>query len=396
MGELRSLSGSVTLLVAALLAQGQAPSHGVAPAIGHDALECVKAETFPRVDARITSPLGVARTRVYFKAHHHPDWYFTDMKNSEAASFLALLPKPLPETRRLDYYVYALDAQFHTTQTNEFGPDVVEHACRKDAGVPLPPEAGLVIGGTKIGQDPIPPGFSPHGIAAFVTVAGIVTPVHGGGPAPGLAEPPEGSAKGIRRKVAAAVGGAALVGGGVALAAAGGESPSPRPQAVAPGPQPTNAPSPSPTPTPTSTPTPAPTPTPGPTPGPGPSPTPTPTPSPTPMPSPDLSGAWSGTRSTTCGACTDVLAFTVTLRQTGASLGGTVSHPPSACLWGTGGDITLGNLSGDNVTFSHPQGAEPFFYEGVVHTINTAGTREIDGTFRSSAGSCSGRFAVRR
>ncbi len=399
MRHTRSLRGSLVVVVASFLAQGQATPPGAQPLIGHDPLECIKVDTFPQVGARITSSLGVARTRVYFKAHQHPDWYFVDMKVSEALGFLAVLPKPLPETRQLDYYVYALDTQFQTAQTSEFGPEVVEQTCRRDAGLLVPPDGGLVIGGTKAGQGPVPPGFSPNGIAAFVTAAGIMAPVQGGVAAAPSGTAPSATSKGVGLKVAAAVGGAAVVGGGVALAAGGGGSTPAPPTTLAPGPQPTATPTPAPTPTPVTTPTPGPTPTPTPAPSPtpttSPTPAPTPTPTPTPTPSPDLSGSWSGTRSTTCGACTDVVALTVTLRQTGSSLGGAVAHPTTPCHWGTGGDITSGNVSGDNVTFSHTEAADPYLYEGVVRVIDNAGTREIEGTFHNAAGSCSGRFAVR-
>jgi hypothetical protein len=163
------------LLAVSLLAVPNAGNAVVTPPlIAHEPLRCVQVKEFPRVDAGITSPTSVKRARVYFKAHQHPDWYYTDMRIGEEARYLALLPQPLPETKILDYYVHALDERAQSSQTDTYVPPVGRGSCpvRK---VPSPTgKVAITIGGTRDGQSPIPPGFRRAGIVAFVAVSGAL------------------------------------------------------------------------------------------------------------------------------------------------------------------------------------------------------------------------------
>jgi len=378
------------LLVGSLAVQGspsQTPGGAaVTPSIGHDPLECIKVDTFPQVDAAISSPLGVARTRVYFKAHQHPDWYYADMKASETAQFLATLPKPLPETRQLDYYVYALDTQFQTAQTSEFGPQVVKETCRRDAGLWLPPEGGIVVGATKEGQPPIPPGFSPRGIVGFVTVAGVMSVLSDGAAIP----TPKGKGGSRAGLLAAVLGGGAAVAGGVLLAGnGGGPTSGPTPTANQPTPAPTAAPTPTPQPSPTPTPQPNPTPTPAP---PQPNPTPTPAPTPTPTPQRNLTGAWTGSVSA-CGCPGDTLNLDLT--QSGSSLRGAVgvNSVVTACRL-RGGNLTGGSVSGDAVNFT-------YYDNALGGSVTVQGTVAGNGSGENMSGSlngsgCGGSWNTRR
>jgi PKD repeat protein len=143
------------------------------PAIAHDPLRCVQASEFPRVSAGVSSTVGVRGARVYFRAHGYPDWYYVDMRVLEGTRYLALLPRPLPETKQLDYYVHALDAQVQMSQTDTYDPEVTRGQCALRKKLPIwkgPME--ILLHGTKELQAPIPPGFSSQGIVGFVTPAG--------------------------------------------------------------------------------------------------------------------------------------------------------------------------------------------------------------------------------
>jgi hypothetical protein len=194
----------------------------------------------------------VQKSRVYFKAHQFPDWYYVEMETQQMPNYLGVLPKPLPGTAKVDYYVYALDGQLQTTQTAEYDP-AVEKACRRDpAAAALQKEPRITLYGTREGQLPIPPGFDKAGIVAFVTVAGATiagAALAGGsstaagaaastagsagtaGGGSGTAAGSSGAASGggmSAGKIGLIVGGIAAAGLGVAAAAGGGGDEDPR------------------------------------------------------------------------------------------------------------------------------------------------------------------------
>lgn len=143
------------------------------PAIGHSPLKCIEEDQHPHVRAAI-APGPVERRRVYFKAHQYPDWYYIEMEEAELPNHLGILPKPLPGTSQVDYYLYALDAQLQTAQSPQFDPDV-ERTCRRDQGAWLPDRQAsprITVYATAAGQRPIPPGFAATGIVAFVNADG--------------------------------------------------------------------------------------------------------------------------------------------------------------------------------------------------------------------------------
>jgi hypothetical protein len=149
------------------------------PTISHDPLACMAADANPLVLADITAQAQVHKSRVYFKAHQFPDWYYVDMKVPNQPHYQALLPQPLPDTDKVDYYIHALDTTLETARTDQFEPEVRKAGCRPDeraAAAQVDPQDAtqLVVGGTKEGQPPIPPGFSKKGIFAFVAVTGAV------------------------------------------------------------------------------------------------------------------------------------------------------------------------------------------------------------------------------
>ena len=147
------------------------------PAITHRPLQCLLVGQFPLVEAAITARSGLKSVRVYFKAHGFADWYYVDMQVHEEARYLGLLPQPLPNTKQVDYYIGALDAGLRSTQTREFAPTVTSGPCElpKSPLAALVGAAKIILGGTRAGQVPIPPGFSNAAISAFVDASGAVT-----------------------------------------------------------------------------------------------------------------------------------------------------------------------------------------------------------------------------
>ncbi len=332
-----------------------------APSVTHAPLECILRDGYTEVQAGITSPRVVARTRVYFKAHQYVDWYFVDMKAADAGPFVGLLPKPLPDTQKIDYYVYTLDSGFLTAQTPEYDPPV-KAPCRT-ASVAAPPSQGLTIGGTRDGQAPVPPGFSREGITGFLTAAGVLVSTTSSAAPVAATAGKVGAAK-----LVLGAGAAAAATGGVIVATGGGDASPEAPE-----------------------PTPAPTPLPTPTPTPGPTPTPTPTPEPTPMPTPtpkpiDVSGSWTGRISSATCPCPSELRLN--LVQKGSSVTG------SAELGGPcpSEDVAVlrdGSQSGTSIAFAIQRSDEVYQFQGKVSAS------EMGGSSTSKKG-CTGSWDVAR
>ena len=200
------------------------------PDIAHDPLACVVDEQNPEIAAGVTSPAEVKRSRVYFKAHQHPDWYYIDMKALEIPDYLALLPQPLPGTKQIDYYVHALDTTLQTAQTPQYEPTVTrDESCKRRPAKATPGmQDEIVVGGTTADQPPIPPGFSPKGIIAFVTVVGAMitgAALASGGAAAGVGVGASaGAGGGLSALTIGLIAAGAAGAVGVAVAAGGGES----------------------------------------------------------------------------------------------------------------------------------------------------------------------------
>jgi hypothetical protein len=230
-------------------AQQSAPTGQSPLVINHDELPCVVTDFAPRVDAQVAPAPQFDKGYVYFKAAGTEDFYYTPMKGAPD-NLEGVLPRPLPETKAIDYKVRARDTETLTKETREYVPPVVPGNACKTKGMAVPKEgAGLTIGLTKEGQNPVPPGFNKNDIAFVIlttgAVVGIAAALKGGTAA---AAGGGGGAGGGISTAAIVIAGAAVVGGAVAIA---NNNKSSNPAATA-TPTPTNTP----TRTPTSTPTP--------------------------------------------------------------------------------------------------------------------------------------------
>ena len=159
-----ALAGIPLLL---LQAPAAAPS---ALVIDHGGVNCLVAGRFPVLEARFEPRGEVARARVYFRARGTPAWYAVEM-TPEGAGHRAVLPAPRSETAGVDYYVEALDRRFGGSRTDEHSPDVVRGTCDRRLAAPFLASARVVVSAPS-GAPPLPPGFSPQGVASAAGAGG--------------------------------------------------------------------------------------------------------------------------------------------------------------------------------------------------------------------------------
>jgi len=171
-----------------------------------------------------------------------------------AQNLAGVMPRPLPETRAIDYFVRATDTDALTRKTREYVPPVVPgNACRVKGVAVGKDGAGLTIGLTKEGQNPVPRGFNRRDIAFVILASGALVTLAvalKGGTAATASSGTTGAAGGGGISTAAIVGVGAVVVAGAAVAVAASNRSSSN-TAI-----PTQTPTPTVTPTPTRTSTP--------------------------------------------------------------------------------------------------------------------------------------------
>jgi hypothetical protein len=216
-----SLVVSVALVLGLNVASvdGQAtgvPRPGQSPlSIGHDPLGCVTTDMAPLVDAQVAPPPRFDRGYVYFRAAGTEDFYYTPMKGVPQ-NLEGVLPRPLPEIKAIDYKVRARDVESLNAETKEYTPPVVPgNACKSKGMVVGKDGAGLTIGLTREGQNPVPQGFNRRDIKFIILFSGATV---------ALAEALQGTSGATTSTAAKAGGGggktALIVGGVVAAGAA--------------------------------------------------------------------------------------------------------------------------------------------------------------------------------
>jgi hypothetical protein len=224
---------------------GAAPPAAESPLqIDHDPLKCVNTDYAPKVDAAVAPGRDLDKGYVYFRAAGTEDFYYAVMKGAPE-NLEGVLPRPLPETRAIDYKIRATDVQSLAKEKGEFTPPVVPGNACKVEGAPVGPGgAKLTIGLTREGQNPVPPGFNRKDIAFVILATGAIVTLAslsaGGGAASGAGA---AVAKGgISKGAIIAGGGAAAAGAAIAIANSGSKATA--------TPLPTATPVPTPTPTP--------------------------------------------------------------------------------------------------------------------------------------------------
>jgi hypothetical protein len=232
----------VTCLPLPARAQVSVPAGPESPIdISHDPLACMTPVLAPEVDAGVTPGQDYDRGYVYFRAAGTEDYYYARMEG-QPATLAAVLPRPLPETRAVDYFLRAYDVNQASRRKGDWTPPVVPGTTCKAKGVPVGPAgAGLTIGLTREGQQPYPSGFNRKDIAKIILVSGAIVTIAEALKAARAGGASTGGGGGISTGAAVA-GGAALAAAAVAVAAASGNDDNP-----------TRTPTPNPTATPTPT-----------------------------------------------------------------------------------------------------------------------------------------------
>ncbi|HZI67661.1 MAG TPA: hypothetical protein VFF17_13965 [Thermoanaerobaculia bacterium] len=216
--------------------------------IAHDPLACMTPVLAPEVDAGVTPATDYEKGYVYFRAAGTDDYYYVKMEGPPT-TLAGVLPRPLPETKAVDYFLRAYDLRQASKRKGDWTPPVVPGTTCKAKGVVVGPQgAGLTVGLMREGQNPHPPGFDKRDIARVILVTGAIVTIaqalktggaSSGGASAGAAS--AGAAGGLST-VAIVAGAAAVAGAGIAIASANDDEPNPTS-----------------TPLPTSTPTPTPT-----------------------------------------------------------------------------------------------------------------------------------------
>jgi hypothetical protein len=232
-------------------AQQPAAATGQSPlVINHDELPCVVTDYAPTVDAKVAPAPQFDKGYVYFKAAGTEDFYYTPMKGAPD-NLEGVLPRPLPETKAIDYKVRARDTETLTKETREYVPPVVPGNACKTKGTAVPKEgAGLTIGLTKEGQNPVPPGFNKNDIAYVILTTGAIVGIAAAlkGSTAAAAAGGGGASGGGISTAAIVVAGAAVAGGIAAIAVNNSKSSNTNTPTVVPSNTPTRTPTPTPTP----------------------------------------------------------------------------------------------------------------------------------------------------
>ncbi len=214
--------------------------------IAHDPLACMTPVLAPEVDAGVTPEADYEKGYVYFRAAGTEDYYYSKM-DGPPATLAAILPRPLPETRAVDYFLRAYDLREASKRKGDWTPPVVPGTtCQSKGRVVGAAGAGLTIGLTRENQQPYPPGFNKKDIAKIILVSGAIVTIAealksaGASSSGGTSAGTAGAGGGLSTGVIVA-GAAALAGGAIAVAASQNDD------------DPTRTPTPTPNPTPTPT-----------------------------------------------------------------------------------------------------------------------------------------------
>ncbi len=145
--------------------------------IQHDPLTCITTVIAPEVDARMLPGQELSSSYVYFRAAGTPYFYYAIMTGTPPDQ-QATIPRPLPETKSVDYFVQATDKTALSRKTPDYLPPVMrEDACKVKGKIVGPEGAGLTIGLTDSKQPLLPPGFNKNDIAKIVLLTGAVVTV---------------------------------------------------------------------------------------------------------------------------------------------------------------------------------------------------------------------------
>jgi hypothetical protein len=105
--------------------------------IQHEAVQCLVAGKYPRLDACFEPSSRVARARVYFRPEGGGDWYYVEM-TPEDPCFRGVLPRPKKTLKHVSYYLAVTDRDFAEARTEEYRPVVAPDEKSCPIGSPAP------------------------------------------------------------------------------------------------------------------------------------------------------------------------------------------------------------------------------------------------------------------
>ncbi|HEY4228908.1 MAG TPA: hypothetical protein VGO79_01985, partial [Thermoanaerobaculia bacterium] len=193
--------------------------------IDHDPLACMTTVEAPILEAQVRPGPDVSKSYVYWRAGGTPYFYYTVMEGP-LPPVKGVIPRPLPETKTVDYYLLAMNRASLAKKTPDYAPPVVESNSCKDKGLPVGAGgAGLTIGLTDEKQPIVPPGFNRADIAKVILLSGATVTLaaalaSAGGGSAGAGTTSSGAGTGSSSGAAAGAGAAGATG----AAAAGGIS----------------------------------------------------------------------------------------------------------------------------------------------------------------------------
>lgn len=126
--------------------------------IHHDAVECMVANQYPRLDASLTPADKVAKAHIYFKSNRSPFYYVIMGKTG------ARLPRPSLDAGPITYYIEGFTLGGGSVQSEEINSRVVRSAeeC-KTRVAPIAPGPPVTVFGATGG---VLPGFAGVALAA--------------------------------------------------------------------------------------------------------------------------------------------------------------------------------------------------------------------------------------
>ncbi|MGE0454190.1 MAG: hypothetical protein AB7O37_17245 [Vicinamibacteria bacterium] len=209
-----TLHGAFAAACAGLTTLGVAQAQEVS--IEHDEVRCVLADRFAVIEARLEPVTAVARARLLFRAAGSADWYYVEMSQAQEV-FRGTLPRPLETTRRIDYYIEAVDRSLGQVRTEDYSAAVVKPGqCAPSLRVAAAaPSARIPLGSLTPGAPVLPPGFSAAGV---VSIAGGVTATTGGAASSAVAGGGAGAGGLSTSTAALGIAGAAALAGGIIVA----------------------------------------------------------------------------------------------------------------------------------------------------------------------------------
>jgi hypothetical protein len=191
-----------------------APAASLAePEIIHAPLECWPRGEFLVLRARFRPGADILTAKAYFRSDKHLEFHFVELIVNTRGDGYAVMPKTAPETAGVDYYLEAVTRGYTTSRSEQWNSTVAEpgECIRRHPEMTLfnGEKPDIVVGATRAGAPPLPPGFQAAGVTKFISAAGLAGNASGGG-------------IGTKTALIGGGGGAALL---LALTAGGGSAP---------------------------------------------------------------------------------------------------------------------------------------------------------------------------